>query len=108
MSANGRPIRDLRLDAALNDLRDALDGTLRMTGDIAGKPLRAEAHIARQNRSDYALDRLAFALGSVLADGQAVVNADSLLAEGALTVRAGDLGDLSPLALAPKIGRAHV
>ncbi|KQQ31662.1 hypothetical protein ASF53_02925 [Methylobacterium sp. Leaf123] len=104
VSANGRPIRDLRFDAALNDLRDALDGTLRMTGDIAGKPLRAEAHIARPTRSDYALDRLAFALGSVAADGQAVVNADSLLAEGALTVRAGDLGDLSPLALAPTGG----
>ncbi|MCJ2030136.1 translocation/assembly module TamB domain-containing protein [Methylobacterium sp. J-043] len=104
VSANGRPIRDLRLDAALNDLRDALDGTLRMTGDIAGKPLRAEAHIARPSRSDYALDRLAFALGSVAADGQAVLNADSLLAEGALTVRAGDLADLSPLALAPMGG----
>ncbi|BDL40132.1 translocation/assembly module TamB domain-containing protein [Methylorubrum sp. GM97] len=104
VTANGRPIRDLRFDAALNDLRDALDGTLRMTGDIAGKPLRAEAHIARPNRSDYALDRLAFALGSVAADGQAVVNADSLLAEGALTVRAGDLADLSPLALAPMGG----
>ncbi|KQO95196.1 translocation/assembly module TamB domain-containing protein [Methylorubrum extorquens] len=104
VTANGRPIRDLRLDAALNDLRDALDGTLRMTGDIAGKPLRAEAHIARPSRSDYALDRLAFALGSVGADGQAVVNADNLLAEGALTIRAGDLGDLSPLALAPMGG----
>ena len=104
VSANGRPIRDLRLDAALSDLRDALDGTLRMTGDIAGKPLRAEAHIARPNRSDYALDRLTFALGSVAADGQAVVDAGSLLAEGTLNVRAGDLDDLSPLALAPMGG----
>ncbi|GJE69234.1 translocation/assembly module TamB domain-containing protein [Methylorubrum podarium] len=104
VTANGRPIRDLRLDAVLSDLRDALDGTLRLTGDIAGKPLRAEAHIARPSRTDYALDRLAFALGSVTADGRAVVDADSLLAEGALTVRAGDLGDLSPLALAPMGG----
>lgn len=104
VTANGRPIRDLRLDAVLSDLRDALDGTLRLTGDIAGKPLRAEAHIARPSRTDYALDRLAFALGSVSADGRAVVDADSLLAEGALTVRAGDLGDLSPLALAPMGG----
>ncbi|MDV2983354.1 UNVERIFIED_CONTAM: translocation/assembly module TamB domain-containing protein [Methylobacteriaceae bacterium AG10] len=104
VTANGRPIRDLRLDAVLSDLRDALDGTLRLTGDIAGKPLRAEAHIARPSRTDYALDRLAFALGSVTADGRAVVDADSLLAEGSLTVRAGDLGDLSPLALAPMGG----
>ncbi|MEH3119640.1 MAG: translocation/assembly module TamB domain-containing protein [Methylorubrum populi] len=104
VTANGRPIRDLRLDAALNDLRDALDGTVRMTGDIAGKPLRAEARIARPTRTDYALDRLAFALGSVAADGHATLDVDSLLAEGALTVRAGDLADLSALALAPMGG----
>jgi translocation and assembly module TamB len=52
VSANGRPIRDLRLDAVLSDLRDALDGTLRMTGDIAGKPLRADAHVTRPSRTD--------------------------------------------------------
>ncbi|WP_445928933.1 translocation/assembly module TamB domain-containing protein [Methylorubrum thiocyanatum] len=101
VSANGRPIRDLRLDAVLSDLRDALDGTVRLSGDIAGKPLRAEAHLARPGRTDYALDRLAFTLGSVAADGRAVVDTASLLTEGALTIRAGDLGDLSPLALAP-------
>ena len=104
VSANGRPIRDLRLDAVLSDLRDALDGTLRMTGDIAGKPLRADAHVTRPSRTDYSLDRLTFALGSVAADGRAVIDAASLLAEGALTIRAGDLGDLSPLALAPMGG----
>lgn len=104
LSANGQPIRDLRLDAALTDLREALDGTVRMTGDIAGKPLRAEAHLARPSRTDYALDRLSFALGSVTGDGRAAIDSESLLAEGALTVRAGNLADLSPLALAPMAG----
>ncbi|WP_442919101.1 translocation/assembly module TamB domain-containing protein [Methylobacterium sp. Leaf118] len=97
--ADGRAIRDLRLDAALADLTGALDGTVRLAGDVAGKPLRAEAHLARPTKTDYALDRLAFALGSVTIDGRATVDSENLLGEGALTVRAGDLADLSALAL---------
>ncbi|WP_393956772.1 translocation/assembly module TamB domain-containing protein [Methylorubrum sp. POS3] len=97
--ADGKPIRDLRLDATLSDLTGALDGTLRLTGDVAGKALKADAHVARPSKTDYALDRLAFALGSVAIDGRAVVDPHSLLSEGALTVRAGDLADLSAVAL---------
>ncbi|KQT49963.1 hypothetical protein ASG52_07725 [Methylobacterium sp. Leaf456] len=97
--ADGKPIQDLRLDATLTDLTGALDGTVRLAGDVAGKPLKADAHVARPNKADYALDRLAFALGSVAIDGRAVVDAKTLLGEGALTVRASDLADLSALAL---------
>ncbi|CAO4168688.1 Translocation/assembly module TamB domain-containing protein [Methylorubrum populi] len=105
VSANGRPIRDLRLDAAFGDLRGALDGTLHLSGDIAGKPLKAEAVVSRPTRTDYALDRMTFVLGSVLAEGRAQIDADSLLGDGTLTIRAGDLADLSPLVLAPMAGR---
>lgn len=98
-TANGRPIRDLRLDAALDDLRGALDGTVRLSGDVAGNALRGEAHLARPARTDYVLDRLAFALGSVAADGHARIDAATGLAEGVLTLRADNLDDLSPLAL---------
>ncbi len=97
--ADGKPIQDLRLDATLTDLTGALDGTVRLTGDVAGKALKADAHVARPGKTDYALDRLAFALGSVAIDGRAVVDAKTLLGEGTLTVRAGDLADLSALAL---------
>ena len=97
--ADGKPISDLRLDATLADLTGALDGTVRLTGDVAGKPLKADAHLARPSKTDYALDRLAFALGSVAIDGRAVIDSKTLLGEGALNVRAGDLADLSALAL---------
>jgi translocation and assembly module TamB len=36
--ALGRPVRDLRVEMALKDLTGALDGTLRLSGEIGGKP----------------------------------------------------------------------
>ncbi len=105
VTANGRPIRGLRLETVLTDLTGALDGSLRLSGDVAGKPLTGEAHLAKRSPRDWSLDRLAFALGSVTVDGAATVEADSLLSEGRLAVKAGNLDDLSPLALAPMGGR---
>ncbi|PXW66974.1 translocation/assembly module TamB domain-containing protein [Methylobacterium sp. B4] len=104
-TADGRPIRDLRLDAAFDDLRGSLDGTVRLSGDVAGNALRAEVHVVRPARTDYALDRLAFALGSVALDGHARIDAETGLGEGALTLRASDLDDLSALALTTMAGR---
>lgn len=103
-TATGKPIRALRVEAALADLTGALNGTLRMSGSVAGKPLSGEAQVARSTPQAWALDKLAFALGSVAVDGNAAFDADTLLSEGRLTVRAGNLDDLSPLALAPMGG----
>ena len=103
-SASGRPIRGLRLDATLRDATGALDGTLRLAGDVAGKALNAEAHLARPSSQTWSLDRLAFALGSVAVEGNAALDAATFLSEGRLTVRAGDLDDLSALALGPMAG----
>ena len=100
LRAQGRPVRDLRLETTLRDLTGALDGTVRLTGDVAGKALRADAHLAKQAR-DWALDRLAFSLGSVAIAGTARSDAASFLTEGNLTVSAANLDDLSPLALTP-------
>ncbi|GJD75711.1 translocation/assembly module TamB domain-containing protein [Methylobacterium goesingense] len=102
--ALGRPLRDLRIETAVKDLTGALDGTLRLSGDVAGKPLRGDAHLARPTPDAWRLDRLAFQLGSVTLDGDVALDARTLLTQGALTLSAGNLDDLSPLALTPLAG----
>lgn len=95
-----RPVRGLRVDAAVKDLTGAPDGTVRLSGEVGAKTLRGDAHVARVAR-DWTLDRLAFNLGSVAIEGRAALDADTLLTQGAVTVSAANLDDLSPLALLP-------
>jgi translocation and assembly module TamB len=95
-TADGKPIRDLRAEAVLRDALLAPDGTLRLGGDVAGKALTGQAHLARTG-GDWVLDRLGLDLGSVGVAGSAAVAADTWLSAGSLTVRAGDLTDLAPL-----------
>ncbi|WP_292499491.1 translocation/assembly module TamB domain-containing protein [Methylobacterium sp.] len=102
--ALGRPVRDLRIETVVKDFTGALDGTLRLSGDVAGKPLRGDAHLARPALDAWRLDRLAFQLGSVALDGDVALDARTLLTQGALTLSAGNLDDLSPLALTPLAG----
>ena len=107
-SADGKPIRDLRVEAALTDALDAPDGTLKLSGTVAGKVLAGDAHLARVGSDperDWVLDRLAVSLGSVAVDGAARVAADTWLSSGSLSVKAGDLDDLSPLAPERMAGR---
>lgn len=103
-TADGKPIRDLRVEAALRDALLAPDGSLRLSGDVAGKALTGDAHVARAG-PDWVLDRLALNLGSVAVAGDAAVAAETWLAAGALAVRAGNLEDIAPLAPAPMAGR---
>ncbi|TXN20761.1 hypothetical protein FV217_16975, partial [Methylobacterium sp. WL9] len=103
-TASAKAITNLRVDAALANLTGALDGNVRMSGSVAGKPLTGAARITRPTPQSWSLDSLAFALGSVAVDGRAAVDAGTLLSEGRLTVHAGNLDDLSALALAPMGG----
>ncbi|MFE1602357.1 translocation/assembly module TamB domain-containing protein [Methylobacterium sp. ID0610] len=102
--ALGRPLRDLAAEAALKDVTGHLDGTVNLSGRVDGKPLTGGAHLARA-RADWVLDRLAFGLGSVALQGSAAVARESGLAEADLTLRAGNLDDLSALALTRLAGR---
>ncbi|MDQ0448977.1 translocation/assembly module TamB domain-containing protein [Methylobacterium aerolatum] len=107
-TADGKPIRNLAVEAALTDALGAADGTLKLSGDVAGKPLSGGGHLARTTTPagiDWVLDRLALALGSVAVDGRATVAEATRLAEGSLTIKAGDLDDLSPLSPEPLAGR---
>ncbi|MDP4003130.1 translocation/assembly module TamB domain-containing protein [Methylobacterium sp. NEAU K] len=103
-TADGKPIRNLRAEALLSDALLAPDGTLRLSGDVAGKVLTGGAHLARTG-ADWVLDRLSVDLGSVAVEGSATVAADSWLTAGSLSVRAGNLDDIAPLAPEPMAGR---
>ncbi|MER2266882.1 translocation/assembly module TamB domain-containing protein [Methylobacterium oxalidis] len=100
-AAMGRPLRHLRAEAVLTDLTGALDGTLRLSGEVAGNALSGEARIGRPAPQAWSLAHLAFRLGSVAVEGRAALDAATWLAEGALNARAGNLDDLSALALTP-------
>ncbi|MGH1575309.1 translocation/assembly module TamB domain-containing protein [Methylobacterium sp. P31] len=103
-TADGKPIRDLRAEAVLRDALLAPDGTLRLSGDVAGKALTGDAHVTRAG-TDWVLDRLALNLGSVAVEGSAAVAGETGLSAGSLAVRAGNLEDISPLAPEPMAGR---
>ncbi|WP_246691628.1 translocation/assembly module TamB domain-containing protein [Methylobacterium sp. WL12] len=103
-SAMGRPVRALRIEATLKDLTGALDGTVAVGGTVGGKPLQGGAHLARAG-ADWRVDRLGLGLGSVSLAGNAALNAATWLTEGAVQLKAGDLDDLTPLALTRLAGR---
>lgn len=107
-TADGKPIRNLAVEAALIDATGVADGTLKLSGDVGGKPLSGGAHLARAALpagTDWVLDRLALNLGSVAIKGHASVAEVTRLASGSLTVRAGNLDDLSPLSPETLAGR---
>ncbi len=103
-TADGKPIRDLRVEALVKDALLAPDGSVRLSGTVAGKALTGDAHGARTG-PDWVLDRLALNLGSVAVAGSATVAAETWLSAGSLTVRAASLEDIAPLAPAPMAGR---
>ncbi|WP_082523938.1 translocation/assembly module TamB domain-containing protein [Methylobacterium sp. Leaf399] len=100
-TAMGRPVKALRLDAAVRDLAGALDGTLRLGGEIGGKTLTGDAAVRKVLPEEWRLDRFAFNLGSVRADGRGTLDGATGLAEAAVTLAGSNLDDLSALALTP-------
>lgn len=103
-TADGKPIRDLRVEASVTDALRAPEGSLRLSGDVAGKALTGGAHGARRD-GDWVLDRLDVNLGSVAVTGNAAIAAETWLSAGTLSIRAGSLEDVSPLAPEPMAGR---
>ncbi len=103
-SAEGQRFRALRAEIAARDLTGAVDATLALSGTVAERALTGGAHLARLG-PDWALDRLAFDLGSVSLSGTARVAAETGATVGRLALKAGNLADLSALALTPLAGR---
>lgn len=105
-SAEGRPIRDLALDVNATDITGAVGGTLNLTGAVAGKPARGTAALATEGNGTRRLSGLDLSIGSVTAKGDVALRTDNL-AEGSLTIAAGDLADVAALALTQMAGRLN-
>ncbi len=99
-SAEGRPIRDLALDVTATDITGAVAGTLDL--DRRGRRKARARHGGgtgdAQRDGTRRLSGLDLSIGSVTAKGDVALRTDNL-AEGSLTIAAGDLADVAALAL---------
>jgi translocation and assembly module TamB len=94
----GRPAPRLEIAIDAHDAIGKLDARLKIDGEVDAKPATGALHLAKTAEGGWALDGLAFALGSVKLQGAAAISRD-LLTEGKLAFEAADLDDLSALAL---------
>jgi translocation and assembly module TamB len=101
--ALGRPLRDLRAEATLQDVTGLMSGNVAVTGAIGAKPLRASARLRRGQDPLWALEGLEVVVGSATIIGQASILPGDLV-DGMLRIAAADLDELSPLVLTPLSG----
>ena len=99
-----RPTSGLALEAHATDITGLVEARASLTGNIDRQALAGSAHLTKQASGGLILDELKFDLGSVRLDGNLDLAADQV-ATGKLSLRAGNLDDLSPLALT-KLGGA--
>ncbi|MCK0208878.1 translocation/assembly module TamB domain-containing protein [Starkeya koreensis] len=102
--AEGRPLRDLALDVTASDITGSPAGRFTLAGELAGKPARGTGALATQADGTRALSGLDIAIGSVTARGDVALAADGL-ANGRLSIAAGDLADVAALLLTEMSGR---
>jgi translocation and assembly module TamB len=93
-----RSISRFVVDLKGRDLTGALDATLRVDGDVAGKRAVGTLHLVRPADGSMLLDHLDLSVGSVSLKGGLRVSARGL-AQGDVLLAAGNLDDVSPLAL---------
>jgi translocation and assembly module TamB len=105
--AQGRPIERLVLDVTASDILKAPNGSFSLTGTVDGKPARGSGRFARNAAGASRLEALDVTLGSVAVRGGLAADAASLVT-GQFAVTAGDLGDLSALALTELGGRLEL
>ena len=102
-SALGRPIPRLALEASGSDLRGLLNAQVTLSGEVDRKPAQGALRLARPANGSWRVDALDLRIGSVSMQGGVTLDARRR-AEGRLSIAAGDLDDLSPLALTPMSG----
>jgi translocation and assembly module TamB len=93
-----RLIPRLTLEGSAHDLTGALDAKLAVAGELDRKPLSGAAHLAKQAQGGWVADELDFNLGSASLHGNAAVDSRGL-ANGRISVKAGNLEDISALLL---------
>ncbi len=93
-----RPVPRLEIGAVATNLREAPEARITLDGEIERKPARAALHVALPKGGGAVLDEVDIAIASVTAQGGLSLDAANFAA-GRLAVHAGDLDDLSALAL---------
>lgn len=103
-TAMGQKVEGLALGLEARDLTGLPSGRFTLGGRIAGRPATGGGAFALADQGAARLDDLDLAIGSVTARGGLARGADGLFA-GQLAVAAGNLADLSALALTELSGR---
>ena len=106
MRSMGRTIPRLVLDIDAKDLVAALEARIGLDGLVGGKPATGALNLARRAEGGWRFKAASFRLGSVSLSGEGAISGDDLAA-GSLDFDAGDLDDLTPLALQRLAGRAR-
>lgn len=103
-TAMGQKVEGLALGVEAKDLTGLPSGTFTLDGRVAGKPATGGGAFALADQGAARLDGLDLAIGSVTARGNLSRGADGLFG-GQLAVVAGNLADLSALALTELAGK---
>lgn len=101
--ALGRPIPRLVLETTATDIIGQIDARTTLSGTVDSKPAQGVVHVARQDDGGWRVNEADIRIGSVVVKGAVSVTAD-WLADGRMTIDAGNLDDLSPLALTKLAG----
>lgn len=94
----GRSVPHLEMTADAKDLTGVLDARVNLDAEIDRKPARGTMMIARSQSGEISLDQLDVTIGSVAMNGAVSLDTNSLAA-GQVSIKAGNLDDLSPLLL---------
>ncbi|MGR7997595.1 translocation/assembly module TamB domain-containing protein [Xanthobacter sp. ZOL 2024] len=103
-TAMGQKIEGLALDLDARNLTGLPAGAFKLDGRIAGKPATGGGAFALGDGGAARLEKLDLAIGSVTARGDVARGGDGLMV-GQLAVAAGNLADLSALALTELAGK---
>ncbi|HWK95309.1 MAG TPA: translocation/assembly module TamB domain-containing protein [Pseudolabrys sp.] len=102
--ALGRPISRLAIGLTATDVTGLIDARATLSGSVDNKPAEGALHFAKQQNGVWLLNDVDLRIGSVTAKGGVTLTAEQL-ASGRLTIDAGNLDDLSPLALTKLAGQ---
>ena len=102
-TAMGRKVENLALAVSATDIVGATGGTLELSGRIAGKPATGSGRLVTDADGGRRLEALDIVVGSFSAKGD--VTLAKGLATGKLAIAAGDLADISALAMTEVAGK---
>lgn len=102
--ALGRPISRLAVTLNATDITGLIDARATLSGSVDNKPAEGALRFAKQPNGAWLLNDVDLRVGSVTAKGGVTLTPEQL-ASGRLIIDAGNLDDLSPLALTKLAGQ---